>query len=71
MPEATLTAVSQAEPVTGDTITGNLDHARDTLAALAELGIDLDHVTTGLEVEGVTKFEQAWTELLGTIGSPR
>jgi transaldolase len=67
MPEATLDAVSRAAPVTGDTITGNLDHARDILAALVEVGIDLDHVTDELEAEGVTKFEQAWTELLDTI----
>jgi transaldolase len=71
MPEATLTAVSQTEPVTGDTVTGNLDHARDILAALAEVGIDLDHVTTELEAEGVTKFEQAWTQLLDTIDTTR
>jgi transaldolase len=67
MPEATLTAVSQTDPVAGDTITGNLDHAHDTVAALAEVGIDLEHVTTQLETEGVTKFEQAWTQLLATM----
>lgn len=67
MPEATLDAVTDAEPVTADTITPNLDHARDTIAKLTTLGIDLDQVTAQLEAEGVTKFEQAWTELLATV----
>ena len=71
MPEATLTAVRQADPVTGDTITPNLDRARDTLAALSEVGIDLGQVTAQLEAEGVAKFEQAWTELLKTIDTTR
>jgi transaldolase len=67
MPEATLDAVALAEPVAADTITGNLDHAHDTLAALTDLGIDLASITTQLEYEGVTKFEQAWTQLLQTV----
>lgn len=71
MPEATLTAISQAEPVNGDTITPNIDRARDTFAALSDVGIDLDQVTVQLEAEGVTKFEQAWTELLATIDTAR
>jgi transaldolase len=69
MPEATLEAVAVAEPVTGDTVTGNLDDARETVAALAEVGIDLAEVTDRLEVEGVAKFEQAWQELLDTVGT--
>jgi transaldolase len=71
MPEATLDAVARAEPVTGDTITGNLDHAHDTLAALTDLGIDMDDITTHLENEGVTRFEQAWTHLLHTVHAAR
>jgi transaldolase len=71
MPEATLEAVAAAAPVTGDTITGNLDDARATLDALAELGIDLQQVTDQLEVEGVAKFEGAWTELLQAVDAAR
>jgi transaldolase len=71
MPEATLDAVASAPPVTGDTVTGNLDEARATLAALAEVGIDLAEVTDALEVEGVAKFEQAWNGLLATVESAR
>jgi transaldolase len=67
MPEATLDAVTHAEPVTADTITGNLEAARDTIARLSHLGIDLDQVTTQLEAEGVTKFEHAWTQLLDAV----
>jgi transaldolase len=71
MPEATLTAVSDADPVTGDTITTNLDQARDTLEAIAKVGIDLDHVTTQLEADGIVKFEQAWRDLLDAIDTGR
>lgn len=67
MPEATLEAVAAAAPVLGDTVTGNLDDARDTAAALADAGIDLAEVTDTLEVEGVAKFEQAWIELLAAV----
>jgi transaldolase len=67
MPEATLDAVADAAPVTGDTIVGNLDDARSTLEALAAVGVDLARVTDQLETEGVSKFEHAWAELLRTI----
>jgi transaldolase len=67
MPEATLAAVTHDEPVTADTITPNLDHARDTIDKLTGLGIHLDQVTAELEAEGVTKFEQAWAQLLATV----
>jgi transaldolase len=67
MPEATLEAVAHADPVAGDTITRNLDHARDTIAKLTALGIDLDQVTDQLETDGVARFEQAWTELLAAV----
>jgi transaldolase len=71
MPEATLDAVADGAPVTADTITPNLDHAGDTIAQLSQLGIDLDEVTAQLEAEGVTKFEQAWTELLAAVDAAR
>ncbi len=71
MPEATLTAVSEADAVTADTITGNLETARSTLDRLAGLDIDLDQVTDQLEAEGVAKFEQAWTELLAAVDATR
>lgn len=69
MPEATLEAVDAAAPVAGDTVTGNLDDARDTAAALADVDIDRSEVTDTLEVEGVATFEQAWRELLGTVAA--
>jgi len=67
MPEATLSAVAEADPVSGDAITGNLEQARGIIDRLAALGIDLDRVTDQLETEGVAKFEQAWTELLAAV----
>jgi transaldolase len=71
MPEATLDAVAATAPVTGDTITDNLDDARVTLDTLAELGIDLEEVTDLLEEQGVAKFADAWNELLSTVDAAR
>ena len=71
MPEATLAAVAAAPAVTTDTITGNLDRAQATLAALGEVGIDLDEVTDLLETQGVAKFEDAWNGLLATVDAAR
>ena len=71
MPEATLEAVAAAAAVTGDTITSNLDTARATLDALAELGIDLLEVTELLEEQGVTKFADSWNALLSTVDAAR
>jgi len=67
MPAATLQAVVDGQAVTADTITPNLDHAREVIAQLSELGIDLEAVTTDLEAAGVTAFEEAWTALLSAV----
>jgi transaldolase len=37
-------------------------------SGLEALGIDLDDVFEVLETEGVQKFEQAWNELLESVG---
>lgn len=41
----------------------DIDAARDTLAGLAELGLDLDALTGQLETEGVEKFNTAYAAL--------
>ncbi len=67
MPEKTLEAVADHGEITGDTVTPNYDNARQTMAALADVGIDMDDVTQVLEVEGIEKFETSWNDLFDTI----
>lgn len=67
MPEATMRAVADHGEITGDTITPNIDDARQVFTDLAAVGIDMADVFTVLEKEGVEKFIVAWEELLATI----
>ncbi|MCU1688810.1 MAG: transaldolase [Jatrophihabitantaceae bacterium] len=64
MPEATMNAVADHGVVAGDQVTTKYDDARQVLGALKDVGIEIDEVTELLEVEGVQKFEDAWTQLL-------
>jgi transaldolase len=66
MPEATLHATADHGEVTGDTITGSYEQSRAELDALAAIGVEYDDVVKVLEDEGVSKFEQAWNELLAS-----
>jgi transaldolase len=67
MPENTLKAVREGGIFTGDTVTKNYQSAKATLAKLAMLGVDLEKITDHLEVDGVTKFESAWLELIESV----
>jgi len=67
MPEKTLDAVADHGRITGDTITGSYDDARQTLDALERLGVPYAEVVDVLEVEGVDKFEKSWAELLDDV----
>jgi transaldolase len=67
MPEKTLDAVADHGEITGDTVTPNYGDARRTMAALADVGIDMADVTQVLEDEGVDKFETSWNDLLSTV----
>jgi transaldolase len=67
MPENTLKAVREGGIFTGNTVTKNYQSAKATLAKLAMLGVDLEKITDHLEVDGVTKFESAWLELIDSI----
>lgn len=67
MPGATLEAVAEHADVTGDTVTGGYAEAKDRLARLKAVGIDLDEVTAELEAEGVTKFEVSWDQLIEKV----
>jgi transaldolase len=67
MPEATLNAVADHGVLRGDTITGEYGGAQKVLDDLAAVGIDYDDVVEVLEVEGVQKFMDAWTQLLEVV----
>ena len=65
----TLEAFADHGQVTGDTITGSYDAARQFLDQLAAAGIDFDDVTEHLEHEGLAKFEKSWSELGTTVAA--
>ena len=67
MPEATLEATGDHGVVTAGTITDNYADAKALMDAIAAAGVDYDDVVQVLEDEGVSKFEQSWTELLDTV----
>jgi len=67
MPEKTLEATSDHAVLHGDAVTGSYGAAREVLADLADVGIDIDDVTELLEREGVEKFIVSWNELLETV----
>lgn len=50
------------------TVDTELDRARADMAALAELGISLDEVTTHLQQDGVEKFAKSFRGMMGTVG---
>lgn len=67
MPEATLKAVREGGIFSGNTISKNFQSAKATLAKLALLGVDLEKITDHLEIDGLTKFESAWLELIDSV----
>jgi transaldolase len=67
MPEATLNQVMQNGVFTGDTITSNFQQAKSIMGKIAMAGIDFDRITLFLEVDGVSKFESAWFELIESV----
>jgi transaldolase len=67
MPLATVEAFAD-HGVAKRTVDAELDRAREELAALKSLGIDLDAVTEQLQVEGVDKFAKSFREMLATVG---
>ncbi|HLL46172.1 MAG TPA: transaldolase, partial [Longimicrobiaceae bacterium] len=67
MPLATVEAFAD-HGVAKRTVDRELDRAREELAVLKSLGIDLDAVTEQLQVEGVDKFAKSFREMLATVG---
>ncbi|MGH2459466.1 MAG: transaldolase [Chloroflexota bacterium] len=64
MPPATIDAFREHGEVRGDTAREDLAGARQAVQTLAEVGIDLDELTTRLEVDGVKQFDGAFATLL-------
>lgn len=65
MPEKTIDAVADHGDIKGDTVTGTAAAAQGVFDKLCALGVDLTDVFQVLENEGVEKFVDSWTELLG------
>ncbi len=51
----------------GYTLEAGLDEARQTLAHLAEVGVDLEAITQQLQVEGVQAFARSFDSLFATL----
>ncbi|MBF6192720.1 transaldolase [Nocardia sp. CDC186] len=64
LPEKTLQAVADHGVISGDTVSGKAEEAKEVFDRLAAVGVDLDDVFAVLEREGVDKFEKSWEELL-------
>ena len=66
MPEATLNAVADHGEVTGNTIVPNYSEANKVLDAIS-VHVSYPKVVEKLEVEGLSKFDVSWEELLQTV----
>jgi len=54
-----------------DALTRELEKARQELVQLAALGVNLERITQQLQDKGVTKFADAFNELIGSIRGAR
>lgn len=66
LPDATIEAFDDHGTL-ARTIDQGVDEARSTIAALAELGIDLEDVAATLEDEGLASFSKSYDELLQAL----
>ncbi len=70
LPPATLDAFRD-HGVVAETLQTGLDQARDQLARLADLGVDLDAVTETLQEDGVRAFAKSFEGLMASIADKR
>ncbi len=68
MPEGTLDAFEDHGTL-ARTVDADPDAARGVLAALGEVGVDLDDVADRLEQEGVDAFAKSFDELITSLGT--
>ncbi len=71
LPPETIKALQDHGVAKGDTLDANVEEAKEQLARLAELGIDLDQITEELEDEGVEKFSKSITSLFEKISQKK
>jgi transaldolase len=71
MPAETIRAFQDHGEVRGDTVAEDIDSAHNLLTELAKVGVDYDDVTETLELEGVQKFADSFTELLEGVQAKR
>ena len=70
VPPATLKAFKD-HGTAADTLGEGLDTVEQTMSALAQAGIDMDHVTTQLQADGVALFVEAFENLLKQVEAKR
>ena len=71
MPEETIRAFQDHGEIRGDTVTKGLKKAHALLDEIAKAGVDYDDVTETLELEGVQKFADSFSELLDGVAQKR
>ena len=71
MPLATLDAFRDHGRVRGDTVTSGLTEASQSLEALASLGIDLNAIAEGLQLDGISAFASDYDRVLAAIERKR
>ena len=72
LPQDTLDALKKEEASKAEsTITDGYDKADEVLAALKDLGLDIEEITDKLEKEGVDKFEKPFDKLIATVEEQR
>ncbi|GAA2830834.1 transaldolase [Leucobacter komagatae] len=67
MPEATLNALADHGEVRGDRVSGTYGEANQVLNLIDAQGVDYVEVTEKLEIEGLSKFDASWDDLLETV----
>jgi transaldolase len=69
MPEATLNSVKNTGTFNHALVPTKLALSKSILAKIALAGIDLDKITDHLEVDGVSKFEASWLDLMKSVNA--
>ena len=69
MPEATLNSVKNTGAFNHALVPTKLALSKSILAKIALAGIDLDKITDHLEVDGVSKFEASWLDLMKSVNA--
>jgi len=66
LPEVTIAAFEDHGRV-HRTLDADVDHARDIMRRLAAVGVDMEHVGSTLEANGISSFHQSFQGVLGAL----